>query len=223
MNPKFSVTVGGKDYADGWERTFAPKPENGHGVGDQFPGEDFPSYVINVNVEPQQSPEAIAAKTKQALLSLLADDDAPVRLRDYQKRQQAWAEHNFPLKPNAEHRRIAAEFLADRGVPPLAITDPATDLADLLAARDHRSYRPLLGVVEEVGELCHAHLKNEQGIRGTPEEWEAKKKDAIGDVLIYLLDYCSREGLDVEECLETAWAEVSQRDWIRFPGDGRTK
>lgn len=26
-------------------------------------------------------------------------------------------------------------------------------------------YRPLLGIVEEVGELSHAHLKKEQGIR----------------------------------------------------------
>ena len=33
-------------------------------------------------------------------------------------------------------------------------------------------YRALLGVVEEVGELSHAHLKQLQGIRGTPAEHE---------------------------------------------------
>ena len=27
------------------------------------------------------------------------------------------------------------------------------------------NYHPLLGAVEEIGELCHAHLKYEQGIR----------------------------------------------------------
>jgi len=38
-----------------------------------------------------------------------------------------------------------------------------------------------MGLVEEVGELAHAHLKNEQGIRGTPEEHVQAKVDAIGE------------------------------------------
>lgn len=31
---------------------------------------------------------------------------------------------------------------------------------------DDHPHQPLLGIAEEVGELCHAHLKMEQGIRG---------------------------------------------------------
>ena len=31
-------------------------------------------------------------------------------------------------------------------------------------------YRNLLGLSEEVGELCHAQLKGEQGIRHAPDE-----------------------------------------------------
>lgn len=85
------------------------------------------------------------------------------------------------------------------------------------------SWQPLLGVSEEVGELCHAHLKNAQGIRGTAEEWRAAKEDAVGDILIYLMDYCNKEGLDVEECLMTAFNEISGRDWIRFPKNGKTE
>lgn len=45
----------------------------------------------------------------------------------------------------------------------------------------------VLGCIEELGELAHAHLKNKQGIRGTPEEHEVAAKDAIGDLVIYLL------------------------------------
>jgi hypothetical protein len=45
----------------------------------------------------------------------------------------------------------------------------------------------MLGVIEELGELTHAHLKQAQGIRGTVEEHEANKKDSIGDMTIYLL------------------------------------
>lgn len=76
-----------------------------------------------------------------------------------------------------------------------------------------KNYQPLLGVIEEVGELAHAHLKQEQGIRGTKEEFEYKKKDAVGDVIVFLADYCTLNNLDLQQCLEDAWAEVKQRDW----------
>ena len=50
---------------------------------------------------------------------------------------------------------------------------------------DRPSWQPLLGVAEELGELSHAHLKHVQGIR-VNENHTAKKKDAIGDLVIYL-------------------------------------
>ena len=54
----------------------------------------------------------------------------------------------------------------------------------------HPAYHPLLGVAEEVGELSHAHLKQEQSIR-TGEDHQADLFDAVGDIKIYLLDYCN--------------------------------
>ena len=83
-----------------------------------------------------------------------------------------------------------------------------------------KPYQPLLGVAEEVGELCHAHLKYEQGIRNTTK---ADKEDAIGDIIIYLADYCNRNGIDLTESLEAAWRTASKRDWIKFPKNGRTE
>lgn len=83
-----------------------------------------------------------------------------------------------------------------------------------------KSYQPLLGAVEEMGELSHAHLKMEQGIRGTPMEHLMKKKDSVGDILIYLVHYCKLNGFTMEECLATAWHEVKQRDWIMNKQDG---
>lgn len=103
-------------------------------------------------------------------------------------------------------------------------------------------YRPLLGAVEEYGELCetmddqtpinillgvckvgsrigklaHHHLKNEQGIRNQ-ENHEAAKKDAIADILIYLTDYCNNEGFDLEALLSETWEKVRQRDWTKNP------
>lgn len=54
---------------------------------------------------------------------------------------------------------------------------------------------PLIGVVEELGELAHAVLKKKQGIRGTPEEHNAAMFDAIGDMQIFLLDAMNRFGI----------------------------
>lgn len=69
---------------------------------------------------------------------------------------------------------------------------------------------PLLGVVEELGELAHAVLKREQGIR-KDENHLANEKDAIGDVCIYLLDYCNRRGFNLLELINGAWDEVCER------------
>jgi len=82
-----------------------------------------------------------------------------------------------------------------------------------------QTYLPLLGVVEEVGELAHAHLKEAQGIR-TTEDHEAKAKDAVGDAIIYLADYCSRRGWDLQDIVEQTWAAVKRRDWKANPEGG---
>jgi NTP pyrophosphatase (non-canonical NTP hydrolase) len=70
----------------------------------------------------------------------------------------------------------------------------------------------LAGLTEELGELAHAHLKMHQGIRKN-EDHLASQKDAVGDIVIYLLGYCTLNGLDIDECIESAWDEVSKRDW----------
>lgn len=74
-------------------------------------------------------------------------------------------------------------------------------------------YRPLLGVVEEVGELAHAHLKEVDGIRGTREELQLKGKDAVGDIVHFLAGYCTTRGWSLEECVGYAWESIKDRDW----------
>lgn len=81
---------------------------------------------------------------------------------------------------------------------------------------DKKPHQPLLGVAEEVGELSHAHLKLEQGIRND-ENLEAQRKDAVGDILVFLADYCNQTGVDMAEAVERAWGEVSLRDWRQYP------
>ena len=80
-------------------------------------------------------------------------------------------------------------------------------------------HQPLLGIVEEVGELSHAHLKLEQGIR-TDENHVLKAKDAVGDIIIYLLHYCNIHGWNLNEILQDTWASVRKRDWPKHPKTG---
>lgn len=77
---------------------------------------------------------------------------------------------------------------------------------------DAEPWEPLVGAVEELGELAHAHLKLHQNIR-MDEDHGAAKIDALGDIVVYLLHYCHLADLSLEDCLEEAWREVSQRDW----------
>jgi NTP pyrophosphatase (non-canonical NTP hydrolase) len=78
---------------------------------------------------------------------------------------------------------------------------------------NREAWQPLLGIQEEVGELAHAFLKRHQGIRGTREEHDAAIRDAVADIIIFLLDFSSAEGIDVREVLDETWQKVRQRDW----------
>ena len=79
----------------------------------------------------------------------------------------------------------------------------------------------ILGAVEELGELVHAHLKGEHGIRYTECEVRALKKDALGDVVLCLANYCEHEDINLEHAILDAWKVVSQRDWKKYPLTGK--
>ena len=60
----------------------------------------------------------------------------------------------------------------------------------------------ILGIVEEIGELSHCILKQNQGIR-KESSTEEKLQDAIGDIVIYALNYCNYCGIDIMEALDS--------------------
>lgn len=76
------------------------------------------------------------------------------------------------------------------------------------------------GIVEEVGELAHADLKAAQGIRGG-EDHEAKRRDAVVDIFVFLVNYADMHGIDFPEALVEVWTKVRQRDWQKYPQTGR--
>lgn len=115
------------------------------------------------------------------------------------------------------------------------LIEPAPEFSLRRLQEEHRAWawhnfpasdarNSLLGVMEEAGELAHAHLKMVQGIHGvTAEVHRSKAKDAVGDIVVFLSDYCDRMDLDLQECVADTWAEVRTRDWKKYPKDGRTE
>lgn len=87
---------------------------------------------------------------------------------------------------------------------------------------DADASQQFLGMVEELGELAHARLKHEQGIRdlGGIDAFEQAEQDALGDLLIYLLGYCSYRGLNLAHLIDDVAREVMKRDWIMYPSTG---
>lgn len=84
----------------------------------------------------------------------------------------------------------------------------------------HPAWHPLLGVQEEVGELAHAYLKREQQIRGSRQQHDADIRDAVADIVIYLCDFCTCEGINLAEVVSDVWKKVRQRDWTKNKKDG---
>lgn len=80
----------------------------------------------------------------------------------------------------------------------------------------------LMGVVEEVGELCHLQLCGEQGRREgkDPKSLPTLKMDAVGDIVVFLAQYCNSQSLDLEHCVEVTWNKVKHRTRANYPEGG---
>lgn len=84
---------------------------------------------------------------------------------------------------------------------------------------DRPAWQPLLGAVEEVGELSHAFLKKSQGIRVNEDHDEAMK-DAVADTVIYLMDFCNVQGYSLHQLVHETWEKVGKRDWKKNAATG---
>jgi hypothetical protein len=76
------------------------------------------------------------------------------------------------------------------------------------------------GAVEELGELSKIRLKRKQNIRRNIVS-DGAEMDAVADLTIYLIQYCSKKGWDFETLLTETAIEVMKRDWIMYPTTGR--
>lgn len=68
----------------------------------------------------------------------------------------------------------------------------------------------LWGIVEEIGELNHVTICRHQGRRGYDNgvKYREDRNDAVGDLMIFLCDYCCREGIDLMDILLHTWNNI---------------
>jgi NTP pyrophosphatase (non-canonical NTP hydrolase) len=71
--------------------------------------------------------------------------------------------------------------------------------------------RLALGAAEECGEVARCVLKGDQGIRGGAAVWKEKLGGELGDVVVYLIQLASAEGLDFEACVDGSIRKVLAR------------
>lgn len=70
-----------------------------------------------------------------------------------------------------------------------------------------------LKAVSEMGEVADAVIKGDRD----------SLKDGIGDVVVCLINLAHMEGLDLEECLRSAWEEIKDRRGKMVPGGAFVK
>ena len=71
----------------------------------------------------------------------------------------------------------------------------------------------LLKGVSELGELADAEVKHDY----------AGKVDAVGDVIVCLINYCAMSGLDPVQCLHSAYDQIKDRKGRMVPGGAFVK
>lgn len=104
------------------------------------------------------------------------------------------------------------------------LTEPAGDWSALDALQekilawqkdnfpDTQEWELALGVCEEAGELAQCVLKLHRGMR-QHEFDEARLKDAVGDVTIFLIGLCGSRGWLLSDVLKSTSEKVLARDW----------
>ena len=82
----------------------------------------------------------------------------------------------------------------------------------------------VLGLVEEVGEVCRTIIKKNQGVRGTPEYWDEEARKELGDVFIKLLHvmvlFDPSDG-SAYRIASDRWQVIRKRDWVKYQQTGR--
>lgn len=161
------------------------------------------------------------------------------RLQQLQDENRIWADKNFPTRQpyypllglmEEIGELLAALETAEESTDEIndAVADIAVYLSDyanqnglmldeftLEAPADYEDTPAKIAIMG--GKLCHYHLKGIQGIRHTPEEIVARKKECIQKIIWCLVGWCNESPDQFLDIVAAEWAKVKQRDWVKNP------
>ena len=75
------------------------------------------------------------------------------------------------------------------------------------------SYLSLIKAVEELGELAGAYIRRIESRDGRDYATQAEINDGVADVVITLMVFCAREGIDFNSTLLDTWQKVRPRNF----------
>lgn len=113
---------------------------------------------------------------------------------------------------NTEHMRAWNDAMAFIGQVSTASMSDSEITQVLYQIPENFKVAPLLGVVEEAGEMVTAVMDMNR---------PADVEDAIGDLQVFLLNLCEFSGYDGDSALKGVWSMVRQRDWKKNKESGK--
>jgi len=113
---------------------------------------------------------------------------------------------------NTEHMRAWNDAMAFIGQVSTASMSDSEITQVLYQIPENFKVAPLLGVVEEAGEMVTAVMDMNR---------PADVEDAIGDLMVFLLHLCDVSGYDGDSALKGVWSKVRQRDWKKNKENGK--
>jgi NTP pyrophosphatase (non-canonical NTP hydrolase) len=125
-----------------------------------------------------------------------------MELDKLQEEVAQWAAQNFPTR-NTNKRLIGM-----------------TEEIGEFAFQKLEELLPFIHMVRQLGRVAHHHNKQLDGIRGSYEFHDEKIQDALGDIFLFMTDYCELKEWKIADVIQKTWNEVKQRDWIENPLSG---
>ena len=88
--------------------------------------------------------------------------------------------------------------------------DNSTETVECITKNGYR-FAQLLGMMEELGETVHELISGDK----------SKLVDGIGDLQVYLNNFCGFNGISAHDALVDTWSHVRQRNWKKNPNTGK--
>jgi len=139
-------------------------------------------------------------------------------LKDFQQELNKWLGRNFPESTTDIQIKGVMEELGELCEADIEHFNKCFNELSSLCRSDIQ----LKNVMRKIGDICRSDIKQIQGIRGYDDEQKVmfSLKDSIGDLTIFLINYCNLKKISFADCISLAYEQVISRDWKKNSYNG---